>query len=391
VSDYLVINAGGFERRAAISVSAGAADAGKIAKTASNGLFDNSLVNWASPGAIGGTTPAAGNFTTIALGSPTALVSQEVLKVNHPTETRFQLQRAGVNHSMANCQSSGLQFGTQGALPLDLLTNGTPRLRVNSVGRVTIGTITDDGSNLLQVGGGIRAASMQTGLGAAASAVHYLDAAAGYIRGLYFRSTGSLRWTAWATNDAESGSNSGSTFEIAAYSDTGTNIDTPVQIPRAAGATFLINRPISGSSTIKSGSYTVGTLPTASTLGRTVVATDARWSGGVGCQVVDTGTYWATPDGCQASTTGYLTVVTGNTTLNKTHYTVLGNSALSLTITLPSAAAETFRLYHIKNINTGTLTITAAGSDTIDGTASKSLTQNQALTIQSDGTAWRIL
>jgi len=73
-------------------------------------------------------------------------------------------------------------------------------------------------------------------------------------------------------------------------------------------------------------------------------------------------------------------------------YTILCNS--TLTITLPDATGAKGRIYVIKNIGTGTITITRNGStsQTIDGTATQTLsTQYQSMMIQSDGSNWYIL
>jgi hypothetical protein len=156
VSDYLVINAGRFERRAALSASAGVDDAGKLARTGANGKFDNSLINWDAPGAIGATTPAVGNFTAVAAGSPSALNALEVFKGNKSTETRIQLQIAGANSSFWNCQNTIVQFGSQANVPLAFLTNGSERARLSAGGRFLVASTTDDGTNALQVTGTVK-------------------------------------------------------------------------------------------------------------------------------------------------------------------------------------------------------------------------------------------
>lgn len=98
-----------------------------------------------------------------------------------------------------------------------------------------------------------------------------------------------------------------------------------------------------------------------------------------------------------------LHTVTTNTTLGKSHRTVLVDaSANAVTITLPSAAsakktinsANASQEYIIKKIDSSanSVTIDAAGSETIDGATTKVLTSRwQAVHIQSDGTSWFIL
>lgn len=84
--------------------------------------------------------------------------------------------------------------------------------------------------------------------------------------------------------------------------------------------------------------------------------------------------------------------VSGNTTLNSTHFTVLVDGALgSYTITLPSAASAANRIYVIKKIDAtaNTVTIDGDGAETIDGASNTVLTaQWESVTIQSNGTSW---
>lgn len=88
--------------------------------------------------------------------------------------------------------------------------------------------------------------------------------------------------------------------------------------------------------------------------------------------------------------------VTGATTLNSTHNTVLGNTTSgALTITLPSPAGIAGRIYTIKKIGTGdidnALTITPT-SGTIDGGANYIIYNDYTfVTLQTDGTNWYII
>ncbi len=84
-----------------------------------------------------------------------------------------------------------------------------------------------------------------------------------------------------------------------------------------------------------------------------------------------------------------VTVITTNTTLSHNHYFVNCNSTGTITITLPQAALCPGREYIIKNINTGSVIIDGNGSDTIDGSLTKSLTsQYQSITIIAQGGKW---
>ena len=71
-----------------------------------------------------------------------------------------------------------------------------------------------------------------------------LDGAAGANRALQFTTGGKLRWlVAGANGVAESGSNTGSNFEIDRYNDSGAVIDAPLSIVRSTGQVSLTVRP----------------------------------------------------------------------------------------------------------------------------------------------------
>ena len=84
-----------------------------------------------------------------------------------------------------------------------------------------------------------------------------------------------------------------------------------------------------------------------------------------------------------------ITTKSSNYTASVNDHTILCNA--TLIITLPDATGATGRIYTIKNIGTGTVTISRNGQ-TIDGASSQTLsTQYQCITIQSDGSNWYIL
>lgn len=90
-----------------------------------------------------------------------------------------------------------------------------------------------------------------------------------------------------------------------------------------------------------------------------------------------------------------ITTVTGNTTLNATHSTVLVNNSGSVTITLPAASGKTGWIYTIKKVSAASndVLIDPNGSELLDGSStSKTLTlQWSSVTIQSNGTSWFLL
>lgn len=64
----------------------------------------------------------------------------------------------------------------------------------------------------------------------------------------------------------------------------------------------------------------------------------------------------------------------------------------TFTITLPTAAGITGRIYVIKNSGTGTITIATTSSQTIDGSTTKTLTtQYSGCQLISDGTNWKVV
>jgi hypothetical protein len=94
----------------------------------------------------------------------------------------------------------------------------------------------------------------------------------------------------------------------------------------------------------------------------------------------------------QGSFAAPITTVVASTTLTALQYTLLVNSAGATTMTLPAASGCNGRIYVIKNINTGTVTIDANAAETIDGVTTKSIAvQWGVLMIQSNGTGWFII
>lgn len=89
------------------------------------------------------------------------------------------------------------------------------------------------------------------------------------------------------------------------------------------------------------------------------------------------------------------TTITTGTTLTRSHRTVLCNaSGAAFTVTLPAAANCKYQIYEIKKIDSTGYDVTIDGnaSELIDGSLTKVLyTQNEAITIQSDGTNWNII
>ncbi|MGB9771913.1 MAG: hypothetical protein ACPLX7_08045, partial [Candidatus Kapaibacteriota bacterium] len=80
-----------------------------------------------------------------------------------------------------------------------------------------------------------------------------------------------------------------------------------------------------------------------------------------------------------------VSVVSSNTTLDETYYTVLANSTSDITITLPNPSSLNIgRTYVIKNINSGNVTI----SGSIEGASSVVIRQRESLELISNGSTW---
>lgn len=89
-----------------------------------------------------------------------------------------------------------------------------------------------------------------------------------------------------------------------------------------------------------------------------------------------------------------VTTITGSKALTGVNYTVLADNSSDIGITLPTAAANTGRIYFIKKIstNTNTVTVLPSGSDKIDGSPSYVINSaNKCIQIQSNGSSWYIL
>ncbi len=89
------------------------------------------------------------------------------------------------------------------------------------------------------------------------------------------------------------------------------------------------------------------------------------------------------------------TTLTSNTTLTRSHRTILcDSSGGTFTVTLPASANAKYQIYEIKKIDTSGIAVLIDGNaaETIDGDTTKSLNmQNESITIQSNGTSWYII
>ena len=86
-----------------------------------------------------------------------------------------------------------------------------------------------------------------------------------------------------------------------------------------------------------------------------------------------------------------LTVVSKTAT-----YTALATDDVVLctgtfTVTLPTAVGIAGKAYYIKNVSTGVVTLDGAGSETMDGETTLTLSDDDSVEVVSDGSNWRII
>jgi len=271
-------------RIAAIAVSAGSADADKLPATNSNGILDNSFINWASPGSIGSTTPNTAVFTGATIGSNTA--SSPILAINGVTGSgrNLNFQSAGVGRwtvratagddfeiaarddtgtlidsplSIARASGGSITFARSVVIPGGTINNAT-------IGATTASTIrgTTTATGALIVGGGagitgnINVGGTSHSFGSNANSFTFfgVNGAVGGNRQLVFQTAGSTRWNFYTNSTAESGSNAGSNFLLSYYSDAGAYLGDIFSATRTGSlsivaATAFTNTTDSSSST----------------------------------------------------------------------------------------------------------------------------------------------
>lgn len=80
------------------------------------------------------------------------------------------------------------------------------------------------------------------------------------------------------------------------------------------------------------------------------------------------------------------TTKTADYTATATDFTIFGNGTFN--VFLPAAASHSGRIYAVRNIGAGTVTIDPNASENIDGAATKALAAGDKALIQCDGTQW---
>lgn len=293
---------------------------------------------------------------------------------SNPALIRFTAN--GAIGYLAKEGTSGTDFmtsGTAGALQLATATNVPVQIGVNGA---KVADFTAAATSLTGTLGvtGLATLSGSANIGTGTSNVYArLNGAAATTRELGFNTNNVTRWIVEANNDAESGSNAGSNFELIAYTDAGAEIDRPITISRAAAGIFAIKRPVTMSSTLAiTGVATFTAAPvfssaTASTaaafdgsknlvsatitgsgnavysasptLTGTVAGASSTWSGTLG--VTGVGTFTAAPV-FSSVTASQILSVDGSKSLTSTATTGSGSVALatSPTLTTPTVATS---------------------------------------------------
>ena len=96
--------------------------------------------------------------------------------------------------------------------------------------------------------------------------------------------------------------------------------------------------------------------------------------------------------GARSFAPGAVTTITANTTLDASHHFVRCNNTGAITVTLPAAAGISGRVYQIKRVNTGVVTVDGNASETIDGATMVTITnQYDSYSLISNGTSWDII
>lgn len=174
----------------------------------------------------------------------------------------------------------GLNLVTKGTGKFTIYTPSgeTPSIVGSGAGATHGLSLTTKGGGLVQVNGDtvVTATATQTlsnkfftgitsfGLNAETQMWVMLNSAAGNYRNLQYQTAGSARWNVRCTNEAESGSNAGSNYEIAPRTDANVALPVALRIERATGnSTF--------SSIVSANSFVPSKTSTATAAGTTTL------------------------------------------------------------------------------------------------------------------------
>jgi len=187
------------------------------------------------------------------------------------------------------------------------------------------------------------------------------------------------RWSIGPTGTTTFGDHTGTTnvLVLGSTAEGGSVISSSISVTGAisiSSTVFLSGSVGSNGQVLTSGGP--NTIPTWTSAG--ILSSTQTWTG--------TNTF---VEGITVSTTA----VTGSTVLNSTQAVIIANCSSACTQTLPTAVGISGKVYHIKSIGAGAVTIGTTSSQTIDGSTTITPNPSQWADIEviSDGSNWEIL
>jgi len=275
---------------------------------ASNVVLGNYLGNWKPfipPGSLGNygeddPTLTVGKNTagsaSITVGNNTAAGNQHLYLNSAPGRFRdVRFQTGGLDRWTIVTEATAESGGNAGSNFIIQNWNdagagiGTPVSIARSSGIVTLANglvVTAGGATITAGGLTVSAGTTQFNAGVqigtdttSGPLALTINEAAGNNRIIQFRSASVNRWQITCDPTAEGGSNAGSNFNVIRYSDTGTNLGTPLSINRAAGGVTVdqLNVASAAGPNIRSGTgAATGTQPSGSLWLRTDGAVGTR-------------------------------------------------------------------------------------------------------------------
>lgn len=264
-----------------------------------NGVFTTNTINVTDLNvtnpiglAAGGTGFSSTTKGDIIVGNNATTYGQLGVGTNGQVLTANSSATLGVEWSTVSGSGNVVASSTFGTDNVLIRSDGTSRnvqasnITISDADAVTgVSALTSSG-NLTSSGGSIVAtAGSLNGIGsilASASTTVYQEfqRPAGNSAGVLLKTGTSSRWAILATSASESGSNAGSNFDIARYSDAGSFIDSPFSISRATGAPAFGALTSNGLVTTSGGAGAMSiTVPGSGVLA--AVAINANAAGGV--------------------------------------------------------------------------------------------------------------
>lgn len=293
--------------------------------------------------------PVSTDVTVIARGA-----------ANAKKVTLAALVAAGLDgnlSSIAQLTGAGFTYRSSGSPTWEVLGAAAARtaLGIDSDDAVTFGNIT--------VGANADAAQRTIDI----------NAAAGQTRALRYMSGGVVRWSAFVTSAAETGSDAGSAWVLRANTDAGALIDDPITITRAAGGSMVLTRPITASAAF-TGSISV-TSPQMVASGN--VSAAAWTTAGIGFKAVAS-TYTDTSSSGTVSVVGVHALATPTLAASSsTTYT----TASTLYIAAAPTAGTNVTITTGRAIHVAAGSCLFAGGITVQGATNLNVNQNNATSI----------